>query len=213
MRSDKTFDGNRKFSAFFAEQSIERVDGEEGPEIMGNAVKSAAVYDFGFVAPRSLIVVVNEPIDEFRLTGQVDVMGASVDTSFYQRFSVIQIGADGCDDDTCLGHHVTQAFRLADIAHNNAGVAVRGFLAKAVQGLFKLGETASGDGPTALSGVLALRQVFCGKTSGKAGGAKHHDIVGARALFLRGHADSLVCQRCVYFMDILRNCNGFSGRC
>ena len=71
----------------------------QAPRSCGIESKPAGVHDPG--AGLDGLVVVGEvhPVDELRLTGQVDVVGAGLGARGHQRLAVQQVGTDGGDHD------------------------------------------------------------------------------------------------------------------
>ena len=78
---------------------------------MRDRVEAAGVHDPG--AGRAAAVVVRDvhPVDELRLAGEVDVVGAGLGAGGHQRLAVSEVGADGGDHDARAVGDVARARR------------------------------------------------------------------------------------------------------
>ena len=82
---------------------------------MRDRVEAAGVHDPGAGALRGLVVRDVHPVDELRLTGEVDVVGAGLGAGGDERLAVREVGADGRDHDPGAAGDVGQRGRVGHV--------------------------------------------------------------------------------------------------
>jgi hypothetical protein len=88
---------------------------EQDAQVVGDRVEPAGVHDPRPTRARGRVVAQVHPVDELRLAGEVDVVGALPSAGRDQRLAVVQVGADGGDDDLGGRRDRAQRIGLADV--------------------------------------------------------------------------------------------------
>ena len=124
-------------------------------------------------------------VDELRLAGQVDVVGAGGRAGRDQRVAVLEVGTNGSD------HHAAplgqRAQRRFVVAVDDDQLEVRGSRLDHGQPVAQCGQlllAAAGETPAEV-GRGGAGQVLGGERAGEAGRAHHHDVE------VSGHGQSL----------------------
>ncbi len=71
------------------------LDGEVGTQVVGDRVEAAGVHEPGAGLLCGGVVGDVRAVDELRLAGEVDVVGAGLGARGDQRLAVLEVGADG----------------------------------------------------------------------------------------------------------------------
>ena len=176
--------GGHRASPHHAAQ-LDRVVGSEllhgvvGADVVRDGVEAAGMHDPGAAGDGAVVVLEVHPVDELRLAGEVDVVGACGRAGGDQRLAELQVGTDRGDHDASgLGHgpqrDVVGAVRLEQGQLGERRVDLR----QPRTHRLELAPVASGQGPAQVCGGV-LGQVGGGELTGETGGAEDDDVVVA----------------------------------
>ncbi len=164
------------------------LDGEVRAEVVGDRVEAAGMDQPRAGVLRGGVVRDVHPVDELRLAGQVDVVGAGLGTRRDERLAVAEVGPDGGDhhagavgdvlEGDVVGHVGVEEWELVEARVDRGEV-----LAHALE----LRLVAPGQGPAEAVGRV-MGEVLGSQTAGESGRAEERDVelsVGGRRV---GHA-------------------------
>ena len=155
----------------------ELADREPGTEVVRDRVEPAGVHDPGAGGDRAVVVLEVHPVDELRLAGQVDVVGAGGGARRDQRLAVQQVGPDGGDHDAGGGGDGAQRLVVGAVGVQQRQVRERRVdRREAGADRLELGLVAPGQGPAEPGGGV-LGEVGGGQLAGEAGGSEEDDVV------------------------------------
>ncbi len=119
-------------------------------------------------------------VDEFRLTGQVQIVGARIGAGGHELLAVLQIGADGGGQHPRAAGESAQRFRIGDIRLEYTRVTAAG--QPFPQPLELLGAAARDRPAQSLGGVRG--EILRGQRADEARGSEQHDVVRASVFSL-----------------------------
>ena len=155
------------------------LNGEVGAEVVRDRVEPQPCTRRAPVSWARRLVAQVRRVDELRLAGEVDVVGARLGAGSNQRLAVEHVRPDGRDDDTGgLGHGPD---RLGVRRRRRAAAASWRGAARSSQlraDALQLGLVAPGQRPAAAGGGVA-GEVLGGQLAGEAGGPEDDDVVVA----------------------------------
>ena len=152
---------------------------EQGAEVVGDRVKAAGVHQPG-PGPLGLLVMAQpHQVDELRLAGEVDVVGAGGGAGRDHRLAVVDIGADGRDHDLRRLGQPAHRRRVGDVGHQQRPVGGGGIDRR--QARSRTASSLRRSRPASAHRVRPAggSEVFGGQCPGETGRAEDDDVVFA----------------------------------